>query len=468
MIGVMSLHEISNALAIDYRGQDKTIRSISTDSRSIETDSIFVAIRGEHYDGHDYIERALQQGASMVMSEKPGYCPEESCLLVADTLEAYGALARLNREKFQGTLIAITGSAGKTTVRSMLHQVLSGQGTTHSNKANDNNEIGVSRSLIEITDAHDYAVIEMGARKAGDIAWLSAIAQPEIGVIINVAQAHLETFGEIEDVARAKGELFAGLRSTAYAVANADDRFSLKMLDACQAQHYLFSLEDSQSHCYLTGIRLQVETTDFDMHLCLPTHQSDEQDTRVHMQVAGKHNLYNASATALVAALAGCPTDVIRRGLAAFQSVAGRQHTIRLNEKIQLIDDSYNANPASLAAAIDAVTLESHAITILVLGDMLELGAASTQLHQEAGQYAAKQGITMLLSYGRQAEFTAQSFRSAYPGMAFSFDSHQALACQLQEILQLATGQVRVLIKGSRSMAMEKIISLLSLLRGIN
>ena len=459
MIGTMSLSEISDALAVDYRGENKVIRSISTDSRSIEPGSVFVAIHGERYDGHEYIEAALKKGASMIISEKPGYCPESSCLLVKDTVEAYGLLAKLNRQRFSGTLIAITGSAGKTTTRSMLHKVLSLQGFTHSNRANDNNEIGVSRSLLELTDVHDYAIIEMGARKSGDIAWLCAIAQPDIGLIINVAEAHLETFGSLEDVARAKGELFSGLDSNAIAVANADDGFSERMLNSCQASSYFFSLENNKSQCYLSNITLLSDASYFDLNLSLPDNQVSQQCRSVKMQVAGKHNLYNASATALTAALVGCSVDTISKGLADFQAVSGRQNTIRLNENVHLVDDSYNANPASLAAAIDALTLESHGVNILVLGDMLELGSASVKLHQKAGIYAFTQGITMLFSYGRQAELTAQSFRNLSPGMAFSFDSHQALTGQLKAVLQLATGQVRVLVKGSRSMAMEEIIN---------
>ena len=453
MIDPMTVYEVATALGISYQGDDVHINTISTDSRTIQQGSVFIAIVGENFDGHDYVAEAINKGAVAVVCERPQPCLNGIFLLVDNSIMAYGKIARAHRLKFSGKVIGLTGSAGKTTTRSMLKTVLEQKLPVHSNRANDNNEIGVAKSLLELTGKEWCSVIEMGARKAGDIDWLTRIVQPDIGVITNVSEAHLETFGSLDDVACAKGELFNALADNAVAVANGDDGYGRSLVKQSNVHGYFFSMHKNDCHCYPDEIEMGFETMTF--RLCLAVDGTTQSST-VSMQVTGSHNIYNACASALTASFAGCSFDEIITGLESFQPVKGRQSIVSLDGNTRLVDDSYNANPASVRAAIQMLTLDKISICFLVLADMLELGKNSAQIHKEIGRYAAESGVHMLFTYGDYASSLVDGFCQVRSGMAFAYGSHQLLAKDLEKLLSLSDRPNHVVVKGSRSMKMEK------------
>lgn len=431
-------------LAAERTGADVEFLGVSTDTRSLPAGALFIALRGPRFDAHDYVAEAAARGAVALLVEHAVDSPLPQ-LIVRDTRLALGRLAAAWRLHCNTPLVAITGSNGKTTVKEMSRAIFAQSGAVLATEGNLNNDIGVPLTLLRLTPQHRHAVIEMGANHAGEIAYLSDLAQPDAAVITNAGPAHLEGFGSVEGVARAKGEIYRGLRENGVAVINADDAYADLWRGMAGTQRQLCfgmapeSIVTARWQPEGCGSRLWLQTPVGEAELLLP--------------VPGRHNVMNALAAAALALALDLSLDAIRRGLEGMQGVAGRLARRAAFNGAQLIDDSYNANPASMRAAID-VLAACPAPRILVVGDMGELGSDATQLHREIGAYARAAGIDALYASGPLSLATAEGFGAG----AQHFTDCAALAAALRQVL---TVESTVLVKGSRSARMERVVEAL-------
>jgi UDP-N-acetylmuramoyl-tripeptide--D-alanyl-D-alanine ligase len=440
----MQLHQAAQAIGARHAGPDVWLQGVSTDTRSLQPGQLFVALRGPNHDGHDYIDQAMAKGAAGCLVEQVVTdCP---AILVGDTRLALGQLARAWRQRFDIPLVAITGSNGKTTVKEMLAAILARQGEVLATRGNLNNDIGLPLTLLELDPRHRSAVVELGANHAGEIDTLTRIALPDVALITNAGPAHLEGFGSIEGVARAKGEIFAGLADNGSAVINADDAFApLWRERAAPHRIVTFGLQPGAGvtarwQAGADGSRLQVSTPQGEVDLTLA--------------LLGRHNVTNALAAIAAAIALAVPLADIRSGLESLRPVPGRLELKTGPAGSRLIDDTYNANPASLAAALE-VLAAFPGLRLLVLGDMAELGPDAETLHAEAGRLAREAGIEGLIGTGPLAAAAAREFGAG--GTAFE-DQAEAIA-QLQSGLDADS---TVLVKGSRASRMERVVAALA------
>ncbi len=442
----MPLSEASQALSANYIGDDVLLNGVSTDTRSLSGGELFIALRGPNFDGHQFSAQAIDKGvaAMMVDHEIDLAIPQ---LIVDDTRLAMGQLARVWREKFTIPVLAVTGSNGKTTVKEMLASILSGLGEVHATKGNLNNDIGVPLTLFKLGEQHMSAVIEMGANHAGEIACLVGIAKPDVAMITNAASAHLEGFGSLEGVARAKGEIYAGLSTDGIAIVNADDRFVSLWRELINSQKKIeFGLNAVCDVCaeFKPGV--------YNNETLIKT---SEGEIKVSLPLLGRHNVMNALAATAAALAVNVPLDIIKQGLENMQPVPGRLQLKPGLHESRIIDDTYNANPASVKAAIDVLQGFSgdH---FLVLGDMSELGSGEEALHRQVGQDAREQGVNRLYTLGELAKHAASEFGEH----AYSFKAHDSLVAALIKDLHKDT---TLLVKGSRRMHMERVVEALTI-----
>jgi UDP-N-acetylmuramoyl-tripeptide--D-alanyl-D-alanine ligase len=439
----MQLSEAAQVLAGNYTGTDMPFLGVSTDTRQLQPGALFFALQGPNFDGHKFIETAREQGAVAATVARP--C--ESALPqieVADTRLALGQLSAHWRQKFSLPVVAITGSNGKTTVRSMTAAILCRCGRTLSTQGNLNNDIGLPLTLARLGEDDEFAVLEMGANHPGEIDYLAAIAQPSIAVITNAGPAHLEGFGDLQGVATAKGELFARLGKQGVAVINADDAFAplwRKLAVHCRIVD--FGLQDADVTADWQG-----DTSGSDVRLHTPAGSIE-----FRLPLPGKHNVMNALAACAAAQAAGASLDAVREGLLSLSPVAGRFNIHSLPGAVTLIDDTYNANPESLQVALDVLAL-ADGDRWLVLGDMGELGAGAAELHSAAGRMARVAGVSRLYGLGELARAAVASFDG--PGGAFP--TMDELLVTLRKDL---AGPLHILVKGSRRMRMERVVSAL-------
>ncbi len=431
-------------LAAERSGSDMEFHGVSTDTRTLVPGALFIALRGPRFDGHDYVAEAAARGAVAVLVEHvvDTLLPQ---LVVRDTRLALGRLAAAWRLHCNTPLAAITGSNGKTTVKEMSRAIFAQSGAVLATEGNLNNDIGVPLTLLQLTPQHRHAVIEMGANHAGEIAYLSDLAQPDAAVITNAGPAHLAGFGSLEGVTRAKGEIYQGLRENGVAVINADDAFADLWRSMAGTQRQLcFGMSPEA----IITARWQPEASGSRMWLQTPAGEAE-----LLLPLPGRHNVMNALAATALALALDVKLDAVRRGLEGIQAVGGRlQHRTACNGA-QLIDDSYNANPGSMRAAIDVLTACSGT-RILVLGDMGELGTDAPQLHSEVGAYARAAGIDALYVTGPLSHATASGFGDG----AKHFEDCATLAAALRQVL---TAEMTVLVKGSRSAHMEQVVEAL-------
>ena len=443
----MSLSQAADAINARHVGDDVIFYGCNTDTRSINQDNLFIALHGEKYDGHDFIIQAEQYASSLMLSR---YVPHSlPVLMVDDTRKSMGLLAGYWREQMPIPLIAITGSNGKTTVKEMIKSILSTVACVHATTGNYNNDIGVPLTLFGLDNSHQYTVIEMGANHTGEIEWLSAIARPDVAVITQCAPAHLEGFGSIKSVAKAKSEIFGGLKSGGTAVINGDDDYADYWLQGLgKKKHRTFAIENEQANVRAFDIKTLQEkaTTSFIL-------KTEQQQIEIELPLLGKHNVMNALAAATCCVSLDIPLDLVRNGLATMQSVAGRLQLKQGMNRSRIIDDTYNANPVSLQAAI-RVLAGHKGKRFMVLGDMGELGDTEEQLHIDAGNQAREAGIEALYTLGSLSHYA----NNAFGKNAQHFESHIALFNVLAEQLDEKT---TVLVKGSRFMQMEKIVNAL-------
>jgi UDP-N-acetylmuramoyl-tripeptide--D-alanyl-D-alanine ligase len=425
-------------------GADREIAAVGTDTRALPRDCLFVALRGENFDAHDFIDQAEAAGAAALLVSRP----VESALpkiLCADTEEALGEFATGMQHDRPAVVLALTGSNGKTSVKTLLQGILSRAGRTYANPGNRNNEIGLPLAVLEAPEDAQFAIYEMGAGKPGDIAYLASIAPPQVALVNNIAPAHLERMGSLLGVAETKGAIYEALSDDGVAVINADDTFAPYFAQIVgHRRNFRFGI-DNDADVRASKIRAGADGS----HFTLTTPAGDAE---IALPLPGRHNVMNALAATAMALGAGAPLTAIVDGLRNAEPVKGRQIAHTLANGAVLIDDSYNANPGSVAAAI--ATLAQHGNAWLVLGDMAELGEGAPQLHAEIGALAKRAGVQRLFTLG---PLSAEASR-AFGANAKHYDQQQALIDALRN--ELAAG-VHCLIKGSRSSAMDKVVTAL-------
>lgn len=426
-------------------GADVALRGVSIDTRELKGGELFVALIGETHDAHTFVASAKAAGAAaaLVARRVDVDLPQ---VLVADTLAALGDLASAVRAQRRARVVGITGSNGKTTVKTLAASILARHGRTHVNVGNLNNEIGLPLTLLALPEDADFAVLEMGAGKPGDIAYLAAIARPDIGLVNNIAPAHLERMGTVEGVAETKGVLYQALPSNGIAVVNADDAFASLFTELAEARRLLrFGLANSAA---ISAVDLALGV---DSRFMLKTPYGE---ARVTLPLPGRHNVMNALAAAAIGVALDVPLAAIVDGLEHASVVDGRLARKAGPRGSVLIDDTYNANPGSTAAAISTLALESGEAW-LVLGDMKELGRDAEHLHGEIGALARRSGVTRLFTVGRLTRAASEAFG---PG-ARHFEDQAALVAALRDALRSG---VRCLIKGSRSSMMDRVVAALA------
>jgi UDP-N-acetylmuramoyl-tripeptide--D-alanyl-D-alanine ligase len=436
----LRLSELASVLQCPEPGRDVRVESIATDSRKVHYGTLFAALPGSRVDGHDFAASAVDVGAAALLVSRP-LALDVPQLLVEDVLAALGDIARHLRLRINPKVVGITGSNGKTTVKEMIAGILLQQGDVLSTRGNYNNELGVPLSIFEIEPQHRFAVLEMGASRSGDIAYLADIARPDVGLITNIGPAHLQGFGSEQGVARAKGELYQALPADGWAIINCDEPWAPMWRELNTAGQVLTF--GTHASCEVRPIenngRLQMVTPDgsFDFELSLP----------------GQHNRVNAAAATAAALALGIGPDEIREGLKTVKPVPGRLNLLKTGAGWTVIDDTYNANPASLYSALQVLS-GMQGKPWLVLGDMKELGEGSRKMHREVGEAAKTMGVRRLFTVGEMSAATADAFG---PG-AQHFESREALAESLCEDLKAG---VICLVKGSRSMGMESVVQAL-------
>lgn len=444
-----SLQEVSNNLNAKLLGEDLIFSGCSTDTRSLKKGELYVALHGPSFNGHDFVGAAENAGASAVMIDQ-NVETKLPKLKVEDTRLGLGQLARLWRDQFQFPVVAITGSNGKTTVKEMISSILDGCGNVLSTKGNLNNDIGVPLTLFNLDQKHDFAVIEMGANHAGEIAYSCEIAKPIIAVVTQCAPSHLEGFGSVEGVAYAKGEIFEALSKEGIAIINADDEFAPlweKMAGNCQ--RIKFGL-DQKSDVSASKIKMNDQGCSFDL-------QIDNKDIAVELPLPGRHNIMNALAAAACADALDISLENIKAGLESLSGVPGRLQFKAGIENLKLIDDTYNANPGSFFAGVN-VLINSSGRSWLVLGDMGELGETAIELHKKAGEQGRSMGVERLFTVGKLSEYATKEFGAG----AEHFFDQETLIKNLKTIIknELDT-DITLLIKGSRAAKMEKVVQAL-------
>ncbi len=443
MPGINTIKQACELSQGKMRGEtdDVPFSGISTDTREVLPGQLFVALSGSHFDAHNFIAEAKQKGAVAAVVTKP-VSADIPQIIVEDALRAYAQLAANWRQQFNIPVVAVTGSNGKTTVKEMLASILARKGSVLATQGNFNNEVGVPRTLLGLHDTHVAAVIEEGASHPGDIEYLTTFVQPTVAIVTNAAGAHLQGFGSLDVVAKTKGEIFECLPADAMAIINADDDFAgLWQRQAGGHPRMRFSLaveSDAEVRGELNAAgTLQIFTPAGDVCVELP--------------LEGRHNAANALAAAAGALAAGASIADIKNGLESMRAVPGRLQRKAGIRGSQIIDDTYNANPASLTAALD-VLVEDQNDHYLALGDMAELGAKAVELHQQAGQQARKVGVSRLYAVGECSRHAATAFGKH--GQHFAAQA-ELISC-LQEDLH---ENITLLVKGSRSAKMENVVS---------
>jgi len=443
---MMMLSEISKALDGKMLGPDVRVNSIGTDSRSIVEKQLFVAIKGDRFDGNGYASEAIKRGAAaaLISDEVVEASP---AVLVDDTRLALGQLAQYWRQQLDLPLVAVTGSNGKTTVKEMIASILQvAGGNVLATKGNFNNDIGMPLTLLNMRAEHTSAVIEMGMSHLGEIRYLTNIASPQVAVVNNAGTAHIGELGSREAIAEAKGEIFEGLVDGGIAVVNADDDFAEYWMSLNESRQVItFGLTEGAD----VSAQYSTENNMTQMRLTTPEGVVD-----IVLGVLGQHNVSNALAASAVAVALDVSNIDIAEGLACFDGVQGRLHLLAGKHGATVVDDTYNANPDSMKAAIDVLISQRKQVSdplIFVMGDMGELGPENEAMHAEVGAYAKQQGVPVFYSFGQSSQAATATFGAA----GQHFDTLENL---ITAISQQLNEDAVVLVKGSRFMKMERVV----------
>lgn len=438
-----SSHHIAEVLGGQALGPDVSVNGMIHDTRRMSPDALFLALKGAHSDGHEHVAMAREAGAAAALVSRAVDDPLPQ-VVVDDVLLAAGQLAGAWRATLDVEVVGITGSNGKTSVKEMVSAILTAQAPTLTTEGNYNNEIGVPITLSRLGPEHVYAVVEMGAARQGDIRYLTHMAKPNVGILTNAGPAHLESFGSIETIVQTKGELFRGLSDDGTAIINADSPYVRHWRDLAAHCHSLHFALDNEAEFKATLPK------DYQMGQAIPI-TTPEGEASLTLTVPGRHNVMNALATMAACSVFGVSVVDAVSALGAMQSVSQRLQIHRPTESVMVIDDSYNANPASTEAGI-AVLAEQPAERWLVLGDMLELGEDARAMHASIGEKAKASGIDRLFGFGPLTRASVEAFGSKGQW----FDDQEAL---VDALLAEQPEQVSVLIKGSRSMRMDRVVT---------
>jgi UDP-N-acetylmuramoyl-tripeptide--D-alanyl-D-alanine ligase len=427
-------------------GEDRAFAAVSTDTRTLTGGALFVAIEGDRFDGHDYVAQAQEKGAAGALVARQVE-PSVPQVIADDTRRAFGRMARAWRETFPIPAVAVTGSSGKTTVKTLIGAILGRTRSVCVTEGSLNNDIGVPLTLMRLDSTHEALVAELAANHAGEIDYLASLAQPTVGVLTNAGPAHLEGFGSLEGVAAAKGELLDHLPRAGTAVLNVDDVFYAEWRARAQCEFIIGFGFAASANCTVAGeMDLGPDVSHFRMRL------PDGTEIDIQLGLPGRHNVMNALAAAAAAHALGAGADEIRAGLAAAAAVRGRLNILAGRQGARVIDDSYNANPASVRAALDYLAALPGR-RVLVLGDMAELGSAAATLHREVGEFADGR-CDRLIAVGELAAHAASGFKG-------HCDVCDSMAGALTALEPLLAEDLTVLIKGSRVMGLEKLAAAL-------
>ncbi len=461
-----TLAQVAATMCVDLIGGDCNFSNVSINTRTLEAGDLFVALKGENFDAHAYIDQAEKKGACGLVVERvcQSVLPQ---IVVENTRIALGDIASLWSSAFSLPIVAITGSCGKTTVKEMIASIFQKKYAADpqdndvvlATKGNLNNEIGVPLTLLRLTKEHKAAVVELGANHIGEIKQLVNMVQPDVAVITNVTHAHIEGFGSIEGIAKGKAEIYTGLENDGTAVINADDHFSDYWKDFCQKQPSENGLIKQVTFGIKTDADISAEYKQLNdgIELLIKTPEGNQ---KVCLKQFGQHNVYNALAAAAVTLSSGCSLDDIKAGLESFTNASGRlEQKAGVNGAV-IFDDTYNANPGSVRAGVDAIK-QLKGEPVLILGDMAELGDESEYLHYQLGIDVANMGIRQLFTVGVMSQKTIDGYKSVSASNkieAIHFSDKDAL---LHKVKNKLGKQSVVLIKGSRSMAMETVVKAL-------
>ncbi|MDC8832627.1 UDP-N-acetylmuramoyl-tripeptide--D-alanyl-D-alanine ligase [Alteromonas gilva] len=433
-------------------GEDAPISAVSTDTRTLDAGALYLALKGANFDGHQFVEAAEKAGAKAILASDP-VTSALPVIYVEDTKQALGQLGAAVKREVNPKTIAITGSSGKTTVKEMCAAILARRGNVLATAGNFNNDIGVPLTLLRLTPEHEYAVVELGANHLGEIAYTTGLTKPDVATIVNAAAAHLEGFGSLLGVARAKSEIFKGLGKKGLAIVNEDSQFADFWLGKLKHQPVQTFAPDSQNPAagfYATDISIDLNgCAEFALHSVRGT-------TDIRLVIPGMHNVGNALVAAALTMAVGATLEDVKYGLLSMQQVSGRLKVVPLTEQVRILDDSYNANVGSVKAAID--TLASFAgRRVLVLGDMAELGEKARFYHEQVGQYAREKSIDCLYTVG----VLSQSATTAFGDNGYHFSELDALIAALEADFAHEQCDLTLLVKGSRSARMERVITAL-------
>lgn len=445
----MMLDEVCQILSAKRVGENVMVNGLSTDTRNISGGELFLALKGPNFDGHNFVQQAVDKGAVACVVQQQSDSGVAQ-VITQDTHEALGLLANAWRKKFSLPVFAITGSNGKTTVKEMIASILAQKDSVMATEGNLNNDIGVPLTLFRLNKSYAAAVIEMGANHAGEIEYLTNIAQPDIALVNNIGAAHLEGFGSLENTAKAKAEIFKGLAKNGTAIINADDDF-YSYFKAATVEYNVLSFGLSES----ADVSCQWRTSNKGSYLKTKTPNGD---CEINLKLLGSHNVMNALAAIAATIAAGVSLEQIVKGLECLQPVTGRLQMKQGVNNSLVIDDTYNANPTSLKAALN-VLHDFSGRHLLALGDMGELGVSSEALHHDAGMYAKESGIDSLYSFGKLAAIAAKEF--GHKG--YCYDRHEDMVDALRKEL---TANVTLLVKGSRGTHMENVVNALTQAQG--
>ena len=447
MLKPLSLSQLTTALSGQQIGADATFTGVSIDSRSVSAGQLFVALTGPRFDGHDYLADVKAKGAVAALVEREVADVDLPQLLVADCRLALGQLGALNRAAYDKPVVAITGSSGKTTVKEMLASILRTRGLVHATRGNLNNDLGAPLTLLEIAPEHSAAVIELGASRIGEIRYTVGLTQPQVVIINNAGTAHVGEFGGPEKIVEAKGEILEGLGEGGTAILNLDDKaFGIWKARAGAHKVVTFARSNHQAGFYATDIGRDARgCPSFKLH-------GAGEAVDVQLNVLGEHNVSNALAAAAAAHAVGLSLSGIAAGLAAVQPVKGRTVAQIAPNGVRVIDDSYNANPTSMCAAIDILAGFSGR-TVLVLGDIGELGQWAEEGHRQVGDYARGK-VNALYAVGSNMKHAVDAFGA--DGRHFATQAELIDAVSAEN-----ASDTTILIKGSRSAAMENVVAAL-------
>ena len=464
MIRDYRLSELAEMLGGELTGDDVCVSGISIDSRNIRSGDLFIAIRGPKFDGHAYLQQAVEAGAAAVLVQDAKKAQSLPAIIVSDTFVALGAIGQYNRKHFSDPVLAITGSCGKTSVKEMLSAICNEEKPALATEGNLNNAFGAPLTLSRIGPEHGFAVVELGTSSPGEIQYIAELTQPDVSVITNAAEAHLDKLVNVEGVAHEKGFILDALKPGGVAVLNLDDAFFdvwQQRVSGCQGTRKVisFSLENPAADCYASDVESTAHGMAFRLHI---SGHSADSSADISIAFWGMHQVQNACCAAAAALAAGIDVDNIIRGLQNARPFQRRGQRYPLSDSALVIDETYNANPRATLAALDQLA-ESEGTRVMVFGDMLDLGNVVETRHREVGQYARHLGIDYFAGYGPSARLAVEEFGEA----GRHFDDKEALSSWVSALLNAPADKpinqgnaekTTVLVKGSRGMEMLDIV----------